>query len=82
MIDILSRYPLVLLFTVASLGYLIGSIRIRGNALGTAAILFTGLAIGAIDPNLQIPEIIFLLGLTIYVYSIGLSSGPAFFKSY
>ena len=82
MIKILSQYPLVLLFTVASLGYLIGSIKIKGNSLGTAAILFTGLAIGAIDPRLQIPEIIFLLGLSIYVYSIGLSSGPAFFQSY
>ena len=82
MIEILSQYPLVLLFTVASLGYLIGSIKIKGNSLGTAAILFTGLAIGAIDPKLQIPEIIFLLGLSIYVYSIGLSSGPAFFQSY
>ena len=82
MIEILSQYPLVLLFTVASLGYLIGSIKIKGNSLGTAAILFTGLAIGAIDPRFQIPEIIFLLGLSIYVYSIGLSSGPAFFQSY
>lgn len=82
MIEILSQYPLVLLFTVASLGYLIGSIKVGGNSLGTAAILFTGLAFGAIDARFQIPEIVFLLGLSIFVYSIGLSSGPAFFNSY
>lgn len=82
MIPILIEYPLLLLFLVAALGYLIGTIRIKGNALGVAAILFTGLVFGAIDPRLQIPEIIFLLGLSIYVYSIGLSSGPAFFQSY
>ena len=57
MIEILSENPLLLLFVVASLGYLIGQIRIRGSALGVAAILFTGLVFGAIDPRLQIPEI-------------------------
>ncbi len=82
MIDIFIEYPLLLLFTVAALGYLVGTIRIKGSSLGVAAILFTGLVFGAIDPRLQIPEIIFLLGLSIYVYSIGLSSGPAFFQSY
>lgn len=82
MIQILSEYPLLLLFVVASLGYLIGNISIKGNSLGVAAILFTGLFFGAIDARLQIPEIILLLGLSIYVYSIGLSSGPAFFESY
>ncbi|MEL6924460.1 MAG: TrkA C-terminal domain-containing protein [Bacteroidota bacterium] len=71
-----------MLFVVASLGYLIGNIQIRGSSLGVAAILFTGLVFGAIDPGLKIPEIIFLLGLSIYVYTIGLSSGPAFFQSY
>ena len=82
MLDTLSSYPLLLLFVVASLGYFIGNIRIRGGALGVVAVLFTGLVFGAIDERLQIPEIIFLLGLSIYVYSIGLSSGPAFFESY
>lgn len=82
MIEIFSEYPLLLLFVVASLGYLVGTIKIKGSSLGVAAVLFTGLAFGAIDPRLQIPEIIFLLGLTLFVYSIGLSSGPAFFSSY
>ena len=82
MIQMLIEYPLLLLFTVASLGYLIGSLKIKGSSLGVAAVLFTGLAFGAMDARLQIPQIIFLLGLSIYVYSIGLSSGPSFFASY
>lgn len=82
MIQIFSENPILLLFVVASLGYLLGSIKIKGNSLGVAAILFTGLAIGTIDIRLQIPEIILLIGLAIFVYSIGLSSGPAFFNSY
>ncbi|MEO1436336.1 MAG: TrkA C-terminal domain-containing protein [Bacteroidota bacterium] len=82
MTEILSENPILLLFLVASIGYLIGSIEIKKSSLGVAAILFTGLAFGALNPNFQIPEIIFLIGLSIYIYSIGLSSGPAFFTSY
>ena len=82
MLEILRANPILLLFIVASLGYLLGSIKLRGNSLGVAAILFTGLIFGALDPALNIPEIIFQLGLAIFVYSIGLSSGPAFFNSY
>jgi len=82
MIQLLSEYPLLLLFVVASLGYLLGSIQVKGSSLGVAAVLFTGLAFGAADDRLQIPAIIFQLGLSVYVYSVGLNSGPAFFKSY
>lgn len=82
MIDLFAENPLLLLFIVASLGYLIGSVKVRGSSLGVAAVLFTGLAIGAIDQRLQIPEIVLFLGLSIFVYSLGLSSGPAFFNSY
>ncbi len=82
MIDLLSKNPVLLLFLVAAAGYLIGTIKIGSNRLGVAAILFVGLAVGAFDSRLIIPEIVFLMGLTIYVYSIGLSSGPVFFKSY
>ncbi|MBT8191233.1 MAG: hypothetical protein KJO29_12455 [Bacteroidia bacterium] len=82
MIEILSQNSILLLFVVASLGYLIGNIRFKGSSLGVAAVLFTGLAFGAIDSRLQIPEVVYLLGLVLFVYSIGLSSGPAFFNSY
>lgn len=82
MLQILIDNPLLLLFVVASVGYLVGSIKVKGNSLGVAAVLFTGLAFGAIDNRLQIPEILLITGLAIYVYSLGLSSGPAFFKAY
>ena len=78
----LIEYPLLLLFVVASTGYLIGQIKVGSYSLGVAAVLFTGLAFGAIEPELHLDEIILLLGLSVFVYSIGLSSGPAFFESY
>ncbi len=80
--DYLVDYPLLLLFIVVSLGYLIGNFKIKGNGLGVAAVLFTGLAFGALDPRFSIPPIVFQLGLSIFVYSVGLSSGPVFFKAY
>ena len=82
MIQLLGENPLLLLFVVASLGYLLGTVKFKGVSLGVAATLFTGLFFGAIDPNFKIPDIILLLGLSIFVYSIGLSSGPAFFNAY
>ena len=82
MIEILSENPVLLLFVVASLGYFIGTIKFKGSSLGVAAVLFTGLAFGALDPSLKIPDIVFQLGLVLFVYSIGISSGPAFFQSY
>ena len=76
-----SENPLVLLFVVAAVGYLVGKINFLGVSLGVAAILFVGLAFGAMFPAANIPEILFKLGLVIFVYSIGIGSGTAFFKS-
>jgi len=80
--QLLIDHPILLLFVVASLGYLIGTFKILGSSLGVAAVLFVGLAFGAANPAFDIPDIVFILGLVLFVYSIGLSSGAAFFKSY
>lgn len=72
---------LLYLFLAAAIGSFLGNIKFRGNSLGVAAVLFVGLAIGAIHPEIRIPDVIKLLGLAIFVYSIGLSSGPSFFSS-
>lgn len=80
--QILSENPLVLLFIVAAIGYMVGKINIKGNSLGVSAVLFVGLAFGASNANYNVPEIVFQLGIVLFVYSIGLSSGPAFFKSF
>jgi len=74
--------PLLLLFVVAAIGYFIGKIKFKGISLGVSAVLFVGLAFGAINSEFNVPNIIFELGLVFFVYSIGLSSGPAFFQSF
>ncbi|MHB8992887.1 MAG: aspartate:alanine exchanger family transporter, partial [Chloroflexota bacterium] len=81
MIQVLIDNPLLLLFVVAAIGYPLGQVRIYGVNLGVAAVLFVGLAIGALDPNLKLPEIIYALGLVLFVYTVGLTSGPGFLTS-
>ena len=81
MLKILINNPLLLFFVVAAIGYPLGRIRIRGSSLGVAAVLFVGLAIGSIHPDLKLPEIVYMLGLATFVYTIGLASGPAFVAS-
>ncbi|MCL4706086.1 transporter [bacterium] len=82
LIQLLREQPLLLLFIVAAIGFPLGHIKIRGSSLGVAAVLFVGLAFGALHPDLKLPEIIYLLGLVLFVYTIGLSSGPGFFASF
>ncbi|MEL6391204.1 MAG: TrkA C-terminal domain-containing protein [Bacteroidota bacterium] len=82
MVEVFQENPLLLLFAVIALGYGLGEIRIRGFKLGVAAVLFVGLGFGAIDPSFSVPQLVIFLGLTIFVYTVGLSSAPAFFASF
>jgi putative transport protein len=74
--------PLLAVFLVAAIGYLAGKVQIGGVSLGVAAVLFAGLAISAMVPDLMIPELVPQLGLVIFIYAIGIASGPGFFQSF
>jgi putative transport protein len=80
-LDFLSGQLLILFFLVAALGYLLGQVKIFGSNLGVAAVLFVGLAFGALDERLKLPEVLYQVGLVLFVYCIGLSSGRAFFRA-
>lgn len=80
-ITLLKETPLLLLFLVAAVGYPLGRVRIGGASLGIAAVLFVGLAFGALDPELKLPEGFYQLGLVLFVYTLGISSGSVFFAS-
>lgn len=73
--------PLLLLFGVAALGYFLGRIRLLGFSLGVAAVLFAGLFVGGAVPGVELPDFVPQLGLVLFVYTVGLSSGPGFFAS-
>lgn len=81
MVDLLAGDPVLLAFFVIGLGAGVGAIRAGGVALGPAAALFVGLAIGAIDESLSGAQGLALLrelGLVLFTYTIGLASGPTF----
>lgn len=81
MIALLEENPILLLFVVAGIGFLIGRVKVAGFSLGVAAVLFTGLGFGALGPNVKLPEFVYLFGLVLFVYTVGLSSGPGFFAA-
>ena len=80
--DLLAQNPLLLLFMVIGIGYLVGSVKIAGFQLGVVAVLFVGIAASAVDSRLVLPEFIYTIGLVLFVYAVGLQSGPGFFASF
>lgn len=75
----LTANPLLTLFLVAGLGYLLGQVSLFSFRLGIAGVLFAGLVVGALCPNLAVPGMMGTFGLVLFVYSMGLQSGPSFF---
>ncbi len=79
--QLLAASPLALLFLTIGLGYLISHLRLAGVPVGIAAVLFAGLLLGVWGEGaFVLPEFVLQLGLLLFVYMIGLQSGPAFFR--
>jgi putative transport protein len=81
-VTLLVEQPLLLLFVVAALGYPLGLVRLGGTTLGVAAVLFVGLAFGAADPRLELPEFPYVFGLVLFVYTVGLTSASGLASSF
>lgn len=74
----LASQPLLVLFLVIGLGYALGEISLGGLALGVGAVLFVGLAMGALVPDVALPPLLGLLGLVMFLYGIGIQYGRPF----
>ena len=77
---------LMVLFLVATIGYLVGSITIKGVELGTAGVLLVALVFGhflghdeALVEGLGMFQD---LGLICFVTSVGFIAGPKFFRNF
>ncbi len=77
-VHVLEDNPVLLLFVVTAAGVLGARVRVRGFSFGVAAVLFAGIALGALDSKLVLPEAVWVLGLALFVYATGLASGPGF----
>jgi len=68
------------LFAILTLGAWIGHWSWRGISLGTAGVLFVALVFG--HYGMSVPKEVMDLGLLLFVYSVGLSAGPSFFRTF
>lgn len=82
MLDFLAANPLISLVVILAVGLALGKIRVLGISLGAAAVLFVALGLATANPEIQIPALIYQLGLAMFVYVIGLSAGPLFFREF
>ena len=71
---------LMIVFLVAVIGYLVGSIKIRGVELGTAGVLLVALVFGHF--GFEVPDLVRELGLICFVTSVGFIAGPKFFRNF
>lgn len=80
MIEILASSPLLTLFIVVTVGAVIGAIPFGKMRFGAAGALFVGLALSAAAPELgDGMAIVQSLGLSLFVYTVGVGAGAAFF---
>ncbi len=83
--SLLASDELLLLFVVILLGLLLGRVEYRGVKLGMAGVLFAGLGLSAwYRPSAELviaPELK-EFGLVLFVYCVGLTSGPGFFSAW
>jgi len=67
------------LFAIISVGYILGNIKIRGFSLDVTAMLIVALIAGHF--GMVISDAFQYFGLAIFIYAVGLQSGPGFFDT-
>jgi putative transport protein len=81
----LAEQPILLLAVLLLLGAAVGSVRVAGVSIGPAAVLFGAVAVSAVaaasDVRLELPHVVGTLGLVLFTYTVGITSGPSFFSS-
>ena len=71
---------MLVLFLILALGSWLGQLSFRGLALGGAGVLFVALAFGHFGAS--VPKVVMDLGLLLFVYAVGITAGPRFFRTF
>lgn len=71
---------IMIVFCIAVLGYLLGSISIKGLSLGTSGVLIVALIFGHFE--LTVPKVLQDIGLISFVTAVGFIAGPGFFRGF
>lgn len=69
---------IIVLFATVFFGMALGRVSWRGFSLGTSGVIFTGLLAGHL--GFTVPSVVGVLGLTVFVYCLGIDAGPRFFR--
>lgn len=76
----LNENTLLTVFLIAFLGYLLGSVKIKGISFGTAGVLIVALILGHF--GVVVPSFVQNLGLVCFVTAVGFIAGPNFFRNF
>lgn len=68
------------LFVIVALGYMLGSIKIKGVSLDVSAVIFVALLFGHF--GIIIPKDIQNFGMILFIFTIGIQAGPGFIDSF
>jgi putative transport protein len=78
---LLNENPILLIFTVIGLGYLVGNIRIAGIEAGPViGVLLVGLLFGHL--GFSAPPGASGFGFALFIFSVGIQAGPTFFSAF
>lgn len=72
--------PMATIFLIGALGYLVGSVSIKGISLGTAGVLLVALVFGHFGA--EIDASVRNIGLVLFVTAVGYIAGPKFFRNF
>ncbi len=76
--QILQNQPVLTLFLILGMGYLIGNIRVASFSLGpVAGVLFAGLFFGHFGFSMSVGAQ--SVGFALFIFSVGYQAGPRFF---
>lgn len=79
--DLLVNDKVLVIFTVISMGYILGKIDFLGFKLGSiTGVLIVGLLFGSFG-FVGVPELA-TFGFTIFIFCVGLQAGPSFFAAF
>lgn len=81
----LAEQPILTLFILVGAGMYLGHLKFRSISLGAAAVLFLGIAVSAwantYGAKIELPHEFGLLGLALFAFAIGVTSGRSFFST-
>lgn len=78
--DSLLAHPFLPLLLLIAAGLLLGRLMVAGISLGASGVIFVALAAGR--EGFVVPNGAGTVGLILFVYCIGLTAGPAFFRTF